>query len=199
MSMSNSRAIAKMRAICPCGSLSVYGQPPIRSAPALQAAMSNSSAPGSFNRPSCGKTQMSRSIAQAIVRLQAADGVEAREPDARIDLHMGAHARGALHDRLLERAPRARIDVVLGEGALGGGDLRDRLLQGALLGPAAIENAGLVEMNVGLDEARDDQASADIFDRRIRRDGKRDRRRSGRRRCRCRRGRRCGRRCGHCG
>src|SRR5262249_13344183 len=55
-----------------------------------------------------------------IIALEPRDRVEAAEPDARIDLDMRAHARRALHDRLLERAAPARIDVLLGEIALGG-------------------------------------------------------------------------------
>src|ERR1044072_3674574 len=102
-----------------------------------------------------------------IVALEATDGLETRQPDARVDLDMRAHARRALYDRLFERAAPARVNIALGEAALGGGDLRDRLLQRAVFRLAAVENAGLVEMDVGFDEARDDEAAAGVFARRV--------------------------------
>ena len=77
-------------------------------------------------------------------------------------------------DRLLERSLRTVVDVRFGEGALCRGDLRDRLLQCPLLRPAALENAGLVQVDVGFDKARHDQAASKILDRRIGRDRRRD-------------------------
>ena len=134
-----------------------------------------------------------------VVPLQALNGCEAFQSDARIDLDMRAHARGALHDRLLQRAPAARVDIVLREGALGGGDLRDRLLQRALLAMAAIENAGLVEMDVGLDEARLSPAGRRHSRRRIGRNRRRDLDDSAAGDADIERRWRHGRRCGHCG
>ena len=61
-------------------------------------------------------------------------------------------SRRTLHDRFFERAAAPRVDVFLGEPALGGGDLGNRLLQRALLRPAAVQDAGLVEMDMGLDK-----------------------------------------------
>ena len=68
----------------------------------------------------------------------------------------------ALQDRLLQRPLRALIDVLGREAALGLGALGDRLFQIALVGVAAIEDAGFVEMDVGLDEAGGDQPSTEI-------------------------------------
>ena len=89
-----------------------------------------------------------------VIALEGAYGVEAVEADARVDLDMGAHARRALDDGFLQGALRARVDVGLGEGALGRGHRFDRFLERPALAIAAVENAGLVEMDVGLDEAR---------------------------------------------
>ena len=80
---------------------------------------------------------------------------------------MGAHAGRALDDGFLQRALRARMDVGLGEGALGRGNRLDRFLERASLAIAALENAGLVEVDVGLDEAGDHQPAVELFLRRV--------------------------------
>ena len=48
-----------------------------------------------------------------VVALQAAQHVETLEPDARIDLDVGAHELRAGEDRLLQGAAGAGVDVVL--------------------------------------------------------------------------------------
>ena len=97
-----------------------------------------------------------------IVALQRLDRLEAAQPDARIDLDMGAHPRGAVHDGALEHPRAAGIDVLDGEIALHGGDRGDRLADGGMVVPAAAEQAGLVEMDVGVDEAGQRQLAADL-------------------------------------
>ena len=59
------------------------------------------------------------------------------------------------------RVARA-MNVFRRESRLGLGGFGDRLLKIAAIGLAAIENAGLVEMDVGLDKAGRDQAAAEI-------------------------------------
>src|SRR5262249_60724677 len=54
-----------------------------------------------------------------VIALEPAYGVEALEPDARIDFDMGAHAGRALDDGFLQGALRAGVNVRLGEGTLG--------------------------------------------------------------------------------
>ena len=76
---------------------------------------------------------------------------------------MRAHARGPLQDRLFQRAAGAVIDVVLAERALGRRHLGDRLRERSLTRFAAVENAGLVEVNVGLDKAGNDEPAGEIF------------------------------------
>ena len=73
-----------------------------------------------------------------------------------------------------ERAAAAPGDVLFGEGTLGGAHLGDRFRERALLRAAAIENAGFVEMDVGVDEARRHEAAADVFRGRVGRDGRSD-------------------------
>ena len=79
-----------------------------------------------------------------------------------------AHAHGALQDRPFQRAAGALINVILAEGALGRGHLGNRFGKRPLLRFAAVEDAGLVEMNMRFDEAGDDQLAVDVFRRRIR-------------------------------
>src|SRR4029077_3268886 len=97
-----------------------------------------------------------------IVARQLPDAVEPGEADRRIDLDMRPDMRGAVQDGALERAAGARIDVLDGEALLGGGDVADRLLERAFLCAAAIEDAGLVEMEMRLDETGADQPAAEI-------------------------------------
>src|SRR5271170_4304211 len=93
-----------------------------------------------------------------VILLELPDGAKSLEADARVDLHMGAHPRGALQDSLLERAAGAAIDVVLAEGALGRRHFVDGLAERSVLRLATVEDAGFVEMNMRLDEARDDES-----------------------------------------
>ncbi len=80
---------------------------------------------------------------------------------------MRAHAHGAVQDGLFERAAGASVDVVLRERALGGGHFGDRFVERALLRSAAVEDAGLVEMDMRLDEASQHQASVEMLLRRL--------------------------------
>jgi hypothetical protein len=56
----------------------------------------------------------------------------------------------------------ARIDVLGRERFLGPGHLVDRLVEIPLLRLAPVEEAGFIEMDVGLDEARGDEAALDV-------------------------------------
>src|SRR5580692_8163352 len=66
---------------------------------------------------------------------------------------MGAHAHGALQDRPLQRAAGALINVVFAEGTLGRGHLGNRFGKRSLPRLTAVEDAGLVEVNMRFDEA----------------------------------------------
>jgi hypothetical protein len=81
----------------------------------------------------------------------------------KLDLDMCPHPRRALHDCLLKCSAAARINVVLGEIALRGGNFRDCLFEGPLFQLAAIQNARLVEMDVGFDEATDDETAIELL------------------------------------
>ncbi len=75
---------------------------------------------------------------------------------------MGAHARRAVHDGAFEHLCAARVDVLDREILLHPGHGADRVRDAAVIVPAAAEQAGLVEMDVGVDEAGQGEAPADI-------------------------------------
>ena len=75
---------------------------------------------------------------------------------------MGAHARGAVHDGALDHPRAARIDVLHREIALHRRDCGDGLGHAAMVVPATAEQAGLVEVDVGVDEAGQGEPAADI-------------------------------------
>src|SRR5882724_6411082 len=94
-----------------------------------------------------------------IVTCELLDRLKADHSYSRIKLDMGAHPHGALRDAAFQRLPAAPINVLDGEAALRGGGLPHSLGDGALFDAAAVENAGLVEMDVRLDHAWDDEAA----------------------------------------
>src|SRR5262249_35163268 len=73
-----------------------------------------------------------------------------------------AHPRGAVRDRTLDHAPAARVNILDGEVALHRGNGADRLADAAMTMAAAAEQAGLVEMDVGVDEARQHHAAGGV-------------------------------------
>ena len=75
---------------------------------------------------------------------------------------MGAHPRGAVHDGALDHLCAARIDVLDREIALHRGDRADGFADAAMVVAAAAEQAGLVEMDMGVDEAGQHQPAADV-------------------------------------
>ena len=90
------------------------------------------------------------------------DTFEAAQPDHRVHFQVGAHVRGALQDRLLEGAAGALVDVVRRESGLRLGHLADRLFKIAAIGGAAVENAGFIEVDMRLDEARRNEPAAEL-------------------------------------
>jgi len=75
---------------------------------------------------------------------------------------MGAHAGGAMHDGALDHPRPARIDIFHREIALHGRDRGDSFGDAAMVVPAAAQQAGLVEVDVGVDEAGQGEPAADI-------------------------------------
>jgi len=67
-----------------------------------------------------------------------------------------------VRDAALQRPPRPRIDIFDGEIALDGRGFPDGFRDGALLDAAAVEDSGLVEMDMRLDQARHDKTARGI-------------------------------------
>src|SRR6267142_3819859 len=75
---------------------------------------------------------------------------------------MGAHARGAVHDGALDHFCAACIDVFHREIALHRCDRGNGLRHAAMIVPAAAEQAGLVQVNMGIDKAGQGELAADV-------------------------------------
>ena len=91
---------------------------------------------------------------------QRLDALEAAHPDLGIDFAMGAHAGGAVADALLDGGRRPLEHILDGHRVLDRRHALHREVRHALgVVFAAAEDAGLVEMDVGVDEARTDQST----------------------------------------
>ena len=108
----------------------------------------------------------------SVIALQSPDRMKAPKPNARVNLHVGAHAHGPLEDRLFQRSATALIDVLLGEGALGRRHRGNRLGERPFARMTTVENARLVEMDVRLDEARNDELAGEVLGASIRIDAR---------------------------
>ena len=75
---------------------------------------------------------------------------------------MGAHAHRAIRDTSLQSSLAPCVNVLAGKVAFGGRGFPYRLGDRALFDPAAVENAGLVEMDVRLDHAGDHETARGI-------------------------------------
>src|ERR1700691_1167590 len=75
---------------------------------------------------------------------------------------MGAHMGRAMEDRLLQGAARTGVNVLWRKRGLGLGGLADRLGEIAALGSTAVKDAGLVEVQMGLDEPCTDEPAVEV-------------------------------------
>ena len=100
-----------------------------------------------------------------VVAGERLDGLEAAHADARVDFDLCAHARGAVQDAFLQRAFGALVGVLVGHGVLDRRHALDRGVGCARLRGAPIDDPGLVDVDVGLHEARAGQAPARVVDR----------------------------------
>ncbi|MNH11672.1 hypothetical protein D3C79_711930 [compost metagenome] len=97
-----------------------------------------------------------------VISLQPADGAQAGQADAGVDLDMGTHVRGALHDGLLQHCRAARVHIGLGEIGFGQAGLGDGFGQRAFAQLAARKDAGLVQVDMGFDQAGQHQPAAEV-------------------------------------
>ena len=105
--------------------------------------------------------------APGVVTRQLLDRVEADHADTRIELDMGAHMHGTVADAALERLFASRENILDGELLFGRRGDPHRLGDRALLDMAAIHDAGLVEMDMGLDHAGHHEAAPGVELRRV--------------------------------
>ncbi len=97
-------------------------------------------------------------------RLHALDPAH---PDQRIDLDMRAHARGAVLDAPFQRLARAFVHILDRHGVLHVGHALHGVVVASLFRRAAIDDARLVEVDVGLDQPAAAQAPLGVVRRRI--------------------------------
>ena len=90
------------------------------------------------------------------------DRFEADRADARIEFDVGPHPHRAMSDAAFQGALAAPINVLDREVAFGGRGFTDGFGDRALFDAAAVEDAGLVEMNMRLDQTGAGQTSAGV-------------------------------------
>jgi hypothetical protein len=127
-----------------------------------------SSVPGLFEQAFLRKNTDLDVDRPAVFPDQRLHALEAAQAYAGVHLDLGAHQHRAVHQGLFQRALAARVDILGGEGRLGPCNLADGFLQVAALGTTALEDAGLVEMNVALDQSRGNQPPAGVEAPRVR-------------------------------
>src|SRR5262245_29096065 len=112
-----------------------------------------------------------------IIAFQGLHGFESAQGDSRIDLDMRPHARRAMDDRAFDDPRTARIDILHGKLPLHRRDGTDgvakislikaflakaSLIRACMIMAAAAEQAGFVEMNVGVYETGQHEPAFEI-------------------------------------
>ena len=110
--------------------------------------------PGLFSRSLLRKYADLQIERPAILLDQRQHAFEAAQADHRIDFDVSAHVADAVPDRALQRAACARVHIFRGERRFQAGDFAYRFIERSGLRPAAIEDAGLVQVHVRFDQAR---------------------------------------------
>src|SRR5262249_2845575 len=100
----------------------------------------------------------------AIVGDQRLHALEAAHADAGIDLDLRAHAGGAVLDAFFERARRPCAYVLDGHALLQRGDALHGTELAALLRRTAVDDARLVEVDMGFDQAGTDEMPLGVVD-----------------------------------
>ena len=100
--------------------------------------------------------------APGVILRELLERIDALQPDIGIDLHMGAHGGAAMGDRSLKRRARAPVHILDREPRLHRRDPLHVIHAAIGRGFGSVEDARLVEMDVGLDQAAGDEAGFDI-------------------------------------
>ena len=98
----------------------------------------------------------------AIILGELLQRLETLHPDIGVELHMGAHMGHAVNQQAFQRRLRARVHILDGKTGFDRGDPLHVIGATVRRGRAAVEDARLVEMDVGFDQARRHQAAAGI-------------------------------------
>ncbi len=102
-----------------------------------------------------------------IVARELLDRFETDHCYARIEFDMGAHAHRATHDAAFQGPLAACVNVLDREIAFGCRGFPNGFGDGSFLDPATVEDAGLVEMDMRLDQAGGHEATRSFQFRRI--------------------------------
>jgi hypothetical protein len=162
MSTSKSRASSKTRRICPGWVAVVAGRGADDARAVAQAGKQQLVRAGIVGEPFLREDAELDVDRPAVLVDERLDPRPAAQADAGIHLDMCAHARHALRDRHVERAAGAGRDVLDGELALHRRSALHRIGHALGFGRGTVENVRLVEVNVRLDETRDDEPAAGV-------------------------------------
>ena len=98
-----------------------------------------------------------------LVRLnEGQDALQATQPDTRVDFEVGAHEGGAVQDAFFQGARGAGADVGGGELLLDCCHLFNGFVEVPFLGFAAIEQTGLIQVDMRLHKAGTDEPTLHI-------------------------------------
>lgn len=104
------------------------------------------------------RADLDRDPVTAIVA-QREKRIEAAQACTRIALHEGAERGGAIAYGCIDHEAGAGVDILGGEGGFSALDLVDRIDKPTLGHITAVENMGLVEVDIGVDIAEEDPAT----------------------------------------
>ena len=103
-----------------------------------------------------------------VVAPQCLDRLEAAHLHTAVEFQMRAHPRGTVLDAFLERAAGTLVDIIDGEGLLHGSDTLHGVRLASLVRRRAVQDVGLVQMDMRLDKAAAHQAATGIEYRAVR-------------------------------
>ena len=114
---------------------------------------------GGLQNPLLGKGAELQVDRRGVLALQRGEGLEAHQPNDRIDLRVAPHRGGALAHRHIQHAASPRLDVLAGEPALGLAGHAEGLGQRAFPARCPLAQQRLVEMDVGIHQPRRHRAA----------------------------------------
>src|SRR5579871_3362556 len=126
--------------------------------------------PRDISQPVLGKDTNLQIDGPPVVVGELFDRVKSSHPDQGIYLYLGSNMCRASKDAFLQRALRARVNILLRNLRLDRRRVRHRVDVAPGLRRTPIEKVGFVEVNVRFDEAAADKASGGVICRTLRRE-----------------------------